>query len=800
MKALDKYPLEIVLAVGSKAAEEVGTAALGLALGGPAGAIAAPALKLLIESGIKRLRQCPDQAAIDEEIAAIKKDQDLIESAEAVAQKVVDKIGDESAQIPLFGDLSEGMWRLLAQGTKILDKVEGIEAILQKLLPRKIEEKDGRNASPSRAYNLPPFPRNQDFVGREAELEALYDQLAPGRQDAKGRPVVLTQPKKSSVTGLGGMGKTQLALEYAYRHLTDYRGILWVDAEGEDITAGMAKLGETLGLDLPAEMPAPEQAELVRKALESYESGAYLLVLDNISRPESYPSHLPRTGSTRVLITTRLPNLQNVKSLEVDRLEPDEALGLLLGERAWPDQEREAAGELCETLGYLTLAVATAGRILKKGVRSPSSLLKSIDDQGPVSWSDDMEPDAVFQKHPSIARLFDTSLALLEEKDEPLRSHAKDVALVGGWFGPVGITQELLLDAAGRLHGQEVETVQGALAMELLVDLGLARPTPEGGLIFHRLVQAFLRDKGGEPAKTAVLDTLASIAKQTKTDTLALLALEPHRFHMETMVDYLSSDSTPEHLRIALRLAQFLKNRAQFEVALVILKKMLGFLREGEWASYFLHEAGQTLDRHGKYDEAMDYYKRALEIMNQTRENKDAVTALTLKAIGQTLHNQGKYNKAMDYYKRALEIVNQTRENKDVVTANTLKAIGQTLHSQGKYDEAMEYFKQALESWPQTMEHRHPFTALTLKAIGQTSHSQGKYDEALEYFKRALEITEQTLGDKHPETAITRFDLGRTLRHLGDDEGGPMMLQAVTDLEEALGPSHPTVKAVRSWL
>ena len=165
MATSESYPLELVLAVGGKAAEDLGTVALGAALGGPGGALAAPAIKLLIEKGQQKIREWTNQGRLDKELKALEKDQELHRAAKEIATSVVAELGDDFTRIPVLQELSEGMWQSLRQSAKILHKTEVMERYLLKLL----------RLTEAQQYAVKQFSQTQ----------SLYERLSSDRRDGE---------------------------------------------------------------------------------------------------------------------------------------------------------------------------------------------------------------------------------------------------------------------------------------------------------------------------------------------------------------------------------------------------------------------------------------------------------------------------------------------------------------------------------------------------------------------------------------------------------------------------------------
>ena len=162
-----------------------------------------------------------------------------------------------------------------------------------------------------------PFPRNPNFTGRESILTQLETALASSP------PAAMTQ----AIAGLGGVGKTQTAVEYAYRHRDRYRAVLWVRANTEtDLVSGYRELAEVMGLPERDESDSNKAAAAVRRWL-GREPG-YLLILDNAADPALVKPYLPPEPKGHILLTSRQQNFDALgihKPIKLPVLLPDEA-------------------------------------------------------------------------------------------------------------------------------------------------------------------------------------------------------------------------------------------------------------------------------------------------------------------------------------------------------------------------------------------------------------------------------------------------------------------------------------------
>ncbi|CAM5442233.1 Regulatory protein AfsR OS=Streptomyces glaucescens OX=1907 GN=afsR PE=3 SV=1 [Streptomyces glaucescens] len=233
---------------------------------------------------------------------------------------------------------------------------------------------------PVATTTLPPRPPG--FTGRSAELDRLLPRLAPASDE--GTPLLI-----SAVTGMGGIGKTALAVEAAHRARAEGwfpGGFLFVDLRGYDddpVTADQAVLSlldamGVRGADLP---PTTARQYDAYRALLTERRERMLLILDNASDPSQYVPLLPGTDHHRVLITSRdRPDALPVRVIDLEALDPAESAALIA--RALHDaderddratREPDALRELTSCCGHLPLALQIAAAMLRRRRHRPTS-------------------------------------------------------------------------------------------------------------------------------------------------------------------------------------------------------------------------------------------------------------------------------------------------------------------------------------------------------------------------------------------------------------------------------------------
>ena len=335
-------------------------------------------------------------------------------------------------------------------------------------------------------FNIPP--RLVVFTGRDAELAALKRAL--GVTDE----VVITQ----AVTGLGGVGKSQLAARYVHTHAEGYDVVAWVAAEDDataDLSALAAELGEPVGGLTPAER-ADRALHWFNHAPERW-----LLVLDNITDPGQLRRCCPHSGNGRVLITSRNHGLrQHAALLAVDVFDEDTATSYLL-EQTDRHDDHAAARRLAAALGCLPLALSHAAAYCQTGTTFTEYLAMLSD--LPASIVFDSSPRTFYAQtvastwRPSIAAA--TNTAPLAERVLAIAAHLAPDAI------PKALFTGLLDDADDPTHARRLSDAFNALHRYSLIT------AQDSTFSVHRLIQKTVRDSTspGEPiAALRALDAL----------------------------------------------------------------------------------------------------------------------------------------------------------------------------------------------------------------------------------------------------------------------------------------------------
>ncbi len=606
-----------------------------------------------------------------------------------------------------------------------------------------------------------PYAPNPHFVGREAELRELAQLLKVGQTATIGQA--------AAVTGLGGIGKSQLAVTFAHRYGQYFAGgVYWLSFS--DPTAIAAEIAACAppgseGLDLETQ---------VRRVLSDWQNDLpRLLIFDNCEDEQLLAKWCPSTGQSRVVVTSRrqLWNASlGTQVLALDTLPRENSINLLRKFR--PKLTDSEVNPIAAELGDLPLALHLAGNFLARYPRvTLADYLIQLRAVNPLAHpalqgrGADYSPTG-HGMH--VAQTFALSYERLNPAAET-DALARQLLARAACFAPgEPIPTALLLSTIEVKSRFEVETEDGPSslitphssfdlddALRRLTDLGLLTAVENETVTLHRLLAAFVQQTNPDPATQPAVEH-------------ALLA-EAERLNQAGIPGPL--------LAWQLHLRQITDAAKQ---------------REDEIGANLCTEMGYHLQMIGDYAGALPYYERALAISEQVLGPDHPDTARSLNNLGGLLQAQGDYAGARPYYERALAIREQVLGPEHPDTASSLNNLGFLLARLGDYEAALPYYERALAIYEKALGPEHPDTASSLNNLGFLLARLGDYEAALPYYERALAIYEKMLGPEHPDTASSLNNLGFLLATLGDYEAArPYYERALAIREQVLGPEHP---------
>jgi tetratricopeptide (TPR) repeat protein len=584
--------------------------------------------------------------------------------------------------------------------------------------------------------------RNPHFTGRAAELEAIRTSLSAA--------TVMT------VHGLGGVGKTQIVIEYAHRHASTYDLVWWINAEQPTlITSQLAALAEPLGL--PADFDPKTTVWAVCAGLRRRQR--WLLIFDNAEDVGHIRPALP-AGSGHVLITTRRRGFSYLGPvLDLEVLPRSEAITLL--RRRAPRLTDAHANALAELLGDLPLALEQAAAYLDQIQLPPAEYLHLFTTRGAEMYG----RGRVIDHQHTIATVWSLSL------DQLRAPWPAAVQLLGlcAYLAPEPIPLDLftghpeLLPAP--LAGVAEDPLAFAETVGVLVGYSLARRT-DAGLLMHRLVQAVIRYSG-------------PTSREDPHPLLVVLGL-------------LRAD-LPEEIWTA---------PANWPRWQQLLSHVLAATAHHDDAnptaatatSWLLDRAASYQHTHGWPDTARPLLERALHIDETTYGPDHPEVASTLNDLAWTLRELDEPDAARPLLERALHIEETAYGPDHPDVAHTLNNLAGALRELGELDTSRLLYERALHINETTYGPNHTSVARTLNNLAGTLRELDEPDTARPLLERALHIDETVYGPEHPEVATDLNNLARTLRELDEpDTARPLVERALHIDETTYGPDHPKI-------
>ena len=625
------------------------------------------------------------------------------------------------------------------------------------------------------------------FVGRERDLENLNQQLQRNNQ------VVI-----AAVEGMGGVGKTELAIQYSLLNLQleNYPGgICWLRAREQDIGLQIVNFARTdLDLNPPDDLELPDR---VRWCWKRWREGNTLIVLDDVKDYSDIKPYLPPQGSQfQVLITTRL-KLKLPSPLYLEVLPEQDALELLtqLVGSEKINNEPETAKTLCQRLGYLPLAIQLVGQYVEEYEISLTEEVKRLKDNGLDDYSISVQKnDKTWTSDIKGVK------AAFELSWQELSKSAQKLGCLLSLFALAPIPWSLVESAA---VGEDLEELKNARVE--LKRLNLLQVQDNYQL--HQLIQEFFRDKqknlaNADKQKRNFCNAIVKIAKQvpimtTISDVNKLNPLIPHFKETATFYQNWLSD---EDLKMPfIGLSRFYHGQDAYtqalpwdEQCLLVLKERLG--EEHIDITISLNNLAELYRRQKRYLEAEPLYLQALELRKKLLGTEHPSIQTHLNNLAELYREQKRYSEAELLYLQALKIIKKIPGEQTVNIVNTINNLASLYSSQGRYLEAEPLFLQALELYKQLLGDENLYIATSLNNLADLYSKQKRYSEAELLYLRALELRKKLLGTEHLDIATSLNNLALIYRiQQKYSEAESLLLQELELHKKMLGEENPDV-------
>ena len=617
-----------------------------------------------------------------------------------------------------------------------------------------------RHSASQKFWNV-PYDENTFFTGREHILQDLRDILI------EGNTVALTQ----IIRGLGGIGKTQVAVKYAYLFRHTYQAIFWVRSETEtDIITSFVAIARCLALPLIDGQNPNDIVNAVKHWLDTHSD--WLLIFDNADEPKLIKQFRPQR-SGHILITSRAHNfgiLGISKPVILKGMLPEKAVEFLFKRtdiESNNETELQAARQLAKTLDYFPLALEQAGAHIAEHQESFQSYLhvyqqrrlKLLEEQGPIAGD---YPESVAT---TWVLNFD------EVKKVP---EAADILRASAFFNPEAIPYELLEKGSSELgkplsdalaHHETNPLVINKLLTPLARYSLISRQSSERTYSINRMVQEVIKDQ--------MDDTNRRLWAERTVKALALVF--PHAEFQnwpqcERLLPQVRIGSTliekfklriPESIELLLFTGDFLHKTGKYNESNFFLKNSYDLslqLKDHEMMAICLNRIGLIHQKQGNYTESERSYNKAINIIKKTQNNSDKLVTI-INNLGVLYKEQKDFDKVENLFFKALEILKNSKGNETLI-ATFLNNIGSLYDDLRQYKKSEYYYLKSLEMRRDHLNPKHPDIAQSLHNLSSIYIHKGKIQEAISFQKEAIDIWEFSLGEDHSELALGWVQLG----------------------------------------
>ncbi|AIR99126.1 FxSxx-COOH system tetratricopeptide repeat protein [Streptomyces glaucescens] len=619
--------------------------------------------------------------------------------------------------------------------------------------------------------------RNPHFTGRDEVIGELRGKLLAERHAAV-----------QALHGTGGIGKTQVALEYVYRFREHYDIVWWIDAEQADqIPVHYAELAARVGVAKP-DAGVEFNARYALDELRSRER--WLIVLDNAEEPERLETWLP-DGPGHVLITSRNPGWkQIVPGLPLGVFSRAESLDHLRGHL--PTLATEDAEALAEALGDLPLALAQAAGALGDGM-PPDRYLEVLR----TDTAQLLDHDKAHDYRSTLTATVTIAMDRLEA-DHP---GATAVLRLAALLGPEPIPTAWLVAARDRLAtvpGDTGDFRWPRPALQPLARYGLAVVSPDAFQV-HRLTQAVVREGLDPDRRDALWDDVVSLLTAADPGDSELPESWPR---WSALAPHLTAGMTVLCRRAAIRplllsAARYLVRSAQWRAARDFAAGL-----HASWSGHLGENHVDTLHAASMETWAMeglghdpDMLPRVRDILERRRATLGEDHPDTLDStydLATALHGIGRYAEALalhqDVGERRARVLGEDAPD----TLRSVQSMARALTVLGRFDEGLRVTFDALGRYRATLGEEHPDTLRSLRDAAASLSYVGRYKDAYRTAHEAYERIRAVMGDNHPETLSAAHGLTMAMTALErHTDAQDLIMDTLRRLRRDYGESHP---------
>ncbi|KAH8126404.1 hypothetical protein LI328DRAFT_166169 [Trichoderma asperelloides] len=649
------------------------------------------------------------------------------------------------------------------------------------------------------AIRVIPYPRNEDLIHRPDLVDRLNTIL----------PYSSVTSRSAALWGLGGSGKTQIALNYAYQRCADAScSVLWVHADTEaTFSQDYKNIARKLQID-KSRLSEEDLFEAVRDGIEALSNWLFG-VGQTDQETKALFQYIPNASTGIVLWTTRDAHITGTlvsqgRGIEVARMRPDEAKQLLMTfGSAKPIREEAEIDSLVEELQMLPLAIMQAGTYMHRTSTTPEEYL-SLLAQSKKRWNILKTNDFNRHRRPSVPN----------NESEMTYKTLHVVAYISN----ENIPHELITTALNQIDNDlkndsellELEATKIITRLREFSFIGI-RQVEGGGRSYemHKLVQEAVRyglsmDKSSAISENEIFqDGISEKENGTRTSQHEQFLIKSKLIDLAGVGDGKHMGSEKYFSSIALQATADLFPESQQNTWKQCEKYLAHALQIGEWADIsekhietaeLLGRVSDFFEDRGRWNEKERVDEKILEFRQKLLGDKHPDTIWTIANLASTYYKQSRYSKAEALEVQVLDIRREILGDRHPDTIKAMGNLAVTYYDQGRYSEAETLQVQVLNIQREILGDRHPDTIKAMGNLAATYHGQGRRSEGETLEVQVLNIRREILGDRHPDTMTAMHNLAWSWYRLDRHQDAiALMKQALQYRRSALRPNHPNI-------
>ncbi|GAB1315441.1 hypothetical protein MFIFM68171_05651 [Madurella fahalii] len=673
--------------------------------------------------------------------------------------------------------------------------------------PDGLQDRQGRSAR-----FLVPYTRNPAFVERSGILEQLNYQLGYGLPQADHR-----SQRRTALYGLGGVGKTQIALAYAYWLEESFPdvSVLWVHASSaERFREAYSSIAQELRVP-GYDDPKADVLSLVKTWLQSKENGRWLMVIDNadnaqlFSQPRSLGKWIPECAHGSILVTTRNKVAgsrltQGRCLIEVGKMTEGESR-LLLQEKLEADNpDPDNLSSLSSRLEHLPLALVQAAAFIQETSISVDSYLQLLEK------SDQHLIDLLSEEFETVGRDSEATRAVAEtwilsfEQIQQQDTFAGELLSLMSLFNRQAIPLEFLCDYDEQQQGQEPRgAMQLTKALGVLKAFSFVTEDKSHAFDMHRLVQLvtqkWLVKKGiiYQFVRQAILTVSRNYPDSNHENREICGAYLAHAYAVLNSEGTGLGDENLARASLLYKIAIFFNNQSRWKEAEKFLKNAIKVEQElvGEEDPITLASIStlaSTYSLQGRWKEAETLAVQVMEITKKVLGDEHPYTLTSIGSLASMYWDQGRWKEAEALEVQVIELRKKVLGDEHPDTLISISNLASMYRNQGRWKQAEALEVKVMEIGKKVLGDEHPDTLTSISNLAFMYWDQGRWKEAEALQVQVMEIRKKVLGDEHPDTLIGMNNLASTYRSQGRwKEAEALEVQVMEIRKKVLGDEHP---------